>query len=291
MCRYKDDKLGKLFYVWRPVTPPNFCSLGDIILTHKNDPNGKLNTIVVNKEFCKIPLNYGTKSINTIKGNKNINFWRPQPHNDYYFFGDIVVIGDEQPEADNLIYSISVDYIKKVNKEIHTLVYNNISDDNPVSLWSDTNHLFKCSNSYSNPNKHNYVLNMNFTKCDYDLTDTRKILNISYKKNNNFKKIKETELLELIKQNISDKLDIRIERLNNISIDKNNVILDIDPKSTYIKEPSINKCISKLNKHVEVEPVKIYNKNKDTHYISLMRIFKTQESNFIELDNSQFNNI
>jgi hypothetical protein len=292
ICNYKDEKLGKKFYVWRPVPPPNFCSLGDIILSINNDPNGKLNTIVVNKSFCKIPLNYGTKSINTIKSkSKNINFWRPKPHNDYYFFGDIVVVGDEQPEADNLIYSISVDYIKNINEESHTLVYNNISDENPISLWSDPNHCFKCSNSYSNPNKNNYILNMNFTESDYDLSDTRKTLHISYNKNNNFKKINEDKLIGLIKQSISNKLDIRLERLNNISLDTNNVILDIEPKSNHIKEPTINKCISKLNKHIEVEPLKIYNKNKDTHYISLMRVFNTEDNNFIELDNSHFNTL
>jgi len=290
MFSYKDDKLGKKFYVWRPVPPPNFCSLGDIILTTKSDPNGRLNTVVVNKSFCKIPLNYGTKSINTIKTkDKTINFWRPKPHNDYYFFGDIVVVGDDQPEADNLIYSISVDYIKNINKEIHTLVYNNISDDNPISLWSDPNHCFKCSNSYSNPNKNNYVLNMSFTKSDYDLSDTRKKLNITYNKKKNFKKMNETDLIDLIKESISNKLDIRIERLNNISLTEDTVILDIEPKSTNIDEPTISKCISKLNKHIEVEPLKIYNKNKDTHYISLMRIFNTEENNFIELDNSHFN--
>ena len=292
ICSYKDEKLGKKFYIWRPVSPPNFCSLGDIILSTKSDPNGKLNTIVVNKSFCKIPLNYGNKSINIIKSNnKSIAFWRPQPHNDYYFFGDIVVVGDEQPEADNLIYSISIDYIKHITKDIHTLVYNNISDDNPISLWSDPNHYFKCSNSYSNPNKNNYMLNMSFTESDYDLSDTRKILHITYNKNKNLKKINDVELIYLIKQSISNKLDIRLERLNNISINKDNIILDIEPKSTNINEHTINKCISKLNKHIEVEPLKIYNKNKDTHYISLMRIFNTEETNFIELDNSHFNTL
>ena len=300
ICSYKDPKLDKKFYVWRPIPPPNFCSIGDIILSKKNDPNGKLNTIVVNKSFCKIPLNYGTKSVNTITNkstDKNINFWRPKPHNDYYFFGDIVVVGDEQPEADNLIYSISVDYIKNINEEIHTLVYNNISDNNPISLWSDPNHYFKCSNSYSNPYSNsysvpnNYILNMNFTESDYDLSDTRKIVTISYNKNNNFKKITEVKLLYLIKHSISNKIDIRLERLNNISLDTDNIILDIQPKSSTINELTIGKCISKLNKHIEVEPLKIYNKNKDTHYISLMRIFNTEETNFIELDNSHFNTL
>jgi hypothetical protein len=290
MCSFEDKELNKSFYVWRPITTDNFCSLGDIILSKDLDPNGKHESIVVHKSFCKIPLNYGTKSIYTIKTkDKNITFWRPKPHNDYYFFGDIVVIGDEQPEADNLIYSISVDFIKQVEKATHTMIYNNISENNPLSIWSDSNNLFTINNSYNSPIKDKYVLNMNFTESDLDLNDSRKIINISYKKNNNFKNISKKELLELIKKSIANKIDVRVKRLNDISFNKNNIQLNIEPKSASLKEPNINKCLDKLNKYLELEPLKIYNKNKDVYYISLFKIYKTKDDNIIELDNSQYN--
>ena len=292
ICSYTDTKINKKFFVWRPIAPHNFCALGDIILNTNNDPNGTLDTIVVHKNFCKIPLNYGSKSVSTIKTKNNtINFWRPVPHNDYYFFGDIVVLGEEQPEADNLIYSISVDYIKQITVESHNMIYNNISDNNPLSIWSDNNHFFTINNSYDTPIKNNYVLNMDFTKSDLDLSDIRKVLQITYKKNENLKKLSNNELLNYIKTTLSNKIDIRKERLKDMSINENHVILNIEPKQTGSNEPDINKCIYKLSKQTEIEPIKIYNKGKTIHYISLIRIYKTDSSNFIELDNSHFKKI
>jgi len=292
ICSYNDTKLNKNFYIWRPVTPKNFCSLGDIILTQDNDPNKTLDTIVVHKSFCKIPINYGSKSIYKIKQNKsNLNIWRPKPHNDYYFFGDIVVIGDGQPEADNLIYSISVDYIKQIKSSTHKLVYNNVSEKNPLSIWSDKNNFFVGNNSYNTPNKNNYELNMNFTKTDFDLTDIRKPIKIIFKKKKNVKKINNNDLLDLIKKTLSDKVDIHYNRLNDISIKKNHILLNIDPKRATSSEPNISKCIKKLSKLLQIEPLKIYNKNKDSYYISLFKIYNTKDNNILEIDNSQFNSV
>ena len=40
-----------------------------------------------------------------------------------------------------------------------------------------------------------------------------------------------------------------------------------------------------------MEPIKIYDKNKDNYYISLFKIYNTKDNNIIELDNSQFNSV
>jgi len=292
ICSYNDTKLNKKFVIWRPITTTNFCSLGDIILAQDIDPNKTIDTIVVHKSFCKIPINYGNKSIYKIKQKKkNINIWRPEPHNDYYFFGDIVVVGDDQPEADNLIYSISVDYIKQIKNSTHNLVYNNVSENNPLSIWSDKNNFFVANNSYNTPNKNKYELNMNFTKTDFDSTDIRNPIKITFKKKNNYKKIKDKDLLDLVKKTLCDKIDIRYDRLHDISINKKNILLNIDPKIASSTEPNINKCIKKLSKFLEMEPIKIYDKNKDNYYISLFKIYNTKDNNIIELDNSQFNSV
>ena len=171
------------------------------------------------------------------------------------------------------------------------MVYNNVSEKNPLSIWSDKNNFFVANNSYTIPTKNNFELNMNFTKSDFDLADMRKIIKITFKKKNNFKKIDKNDLLHLIKKNISDKIDVRYDRLHDISMDKNYIIINIDPKSSSSKEPTINKCIKKLSKYLEIEPLKIYNIKKDMYYISLFKIYNTDDNNTIELDNSQFNNI
>lgn len=290
ICSYKNNTLNKEFHIWRPSVMENFCSLGDVCLTKNINPNGKLDTIVVHKSFCKIPLNYGYKSISTVKyNNKNIHFWRPIPHNDHYFFGDIVVVGDDQPEADNLIYSISLDYIKQIYKPSHNMIYNNVSSNNPFSIWSDDNNLFSVNNSYNNPIKISYILNNRFVKSDLDLSDTKETINIKYNKNNNLKKIENTKLIELIKKNISDKIDINIDRLEDIKLNDNTIIINIQQRKSGKNEIKIKECIKKLNTHIENEPIKIYNKKKDTYYIVMFKLYKTKQSKFIEIDNSEFN--
>jgi len=292
ICSYNDTKLNKKFYIWRPITPNNFCSLGDIILTQDIDPNKNIDTIVVHKAFCKIPINYGSKSIYKIKQKKkNINIWRPEPHNDYYFFGDIVVLGDGQPEADNLIYSISIDYIKQIKNATHKLVYNNVSEKNPLSIWCDKNNFLTANNSYNIPSKNKYELNMNFTKTDFDSMDIRKPIKIIFKKKKNLKKINNNDLIDLVKKTLSDKIDIRYDRLHNMSINKTHIMLNIHPKIASSSEPTISKCIKKLSKFLKIEPLKIYNKNKDVYYISLFRIYTNDDDNILEIDNSQFNSI
>jgi len=291
ICNYKNDKLNKEFYIWRPIVMDNFCSLGDICLTTNINPNGKLDTVVVHKSFCKIPLNYGSKSISNIKyNNKNIHFWRPIPHNDHYFFGDIVVIGDEQPEADNLIYSVSLDYIKQIYKPSHNMIHNNVSSNNPFSIWSDNNNFFSVNNSYNNPIKNSYILNTKFMESDLDLSDVKQIINIKYTKNNNFKTIDNSSLIHLLKKNISDKIDINIDRLEDIKLKEDIIILNIRQRKSGTNELKIKECIRKLNKYIENEPVKIFNKNKDNYYITLLKLYKTKQSKFIEIDNSEFNN-
>ena len=296
ICEYKDEKLDKDFYVWRPIAVKNYCSLGDIILNNKTDPNKVLDTIVVHKSFCKIPIDYGNKSISKINNknkdsSKNINFWRPRPHKDYYFFGDIVVVGDEQPEADNLIYSIHKSYIKNLNDTTHTLVYNNINDQKPLSIWSDKNNFLTVNNVYDLPSNNNNLLNMEFTESDLDLSDIRKPINISYKKNNNMKKISNNELLNLVKKNLSNKLDVKIDRLNTIKIDKEFISLNIEPRKNSKSEPSINNIVKKLSKLLETEPLKIYNDNKDIFFVKFYRVYVDKKSNIIEIDNSEFRNL
>ena len=76
-----------------------------------------------------------------------------------------------------------------------------------------------------------------------------------------------------------------------MSINKKKIILNIDPKRASSSEPTINKCIKKLSKLLEIEPLKIYDKGKDIYYISLFKIYNTKDNNIIELDNSHFNSI
>ena len=68
------------------------------------------------------------------------------------------------------------------------------------------------------------------------------------------------------------------------------IILNIQQRNSGTNELKIKECVKKLNNYIENEPIKIYNKNKDIYYIKLLKLYKTKQSKFIELDNSEFNN-
>ena len=294
ICSYKDTKLNKDFYIWRPIPPDNFCSLGDIILDIEDNPNNMLNTIVAHNSLCKIPLNYGNRSIYKIKTNTkkyNISFWRPVPHNNYYFFGDIVVMGDEEPEADNIIYSISIDYLKTVNYDTHKIIYNNIDNKNPFSIWDDENNFFMVSKGYKNIKKNRIILNRDFVYSDYDMLDLGRKIILKFKTNKKtIKSIDENQLIDIIKTNLSSKLDINLSRLNTIKLNssKKEIILNIKARGMGTDEVSINNIVKKLKNIIDHEDIKIYNKTKDNYYISIDELFTEENIKNIALDNSLF---
>ena len=304
ICSYYHPKLNKKFGVWRPIAHNNFCSLGDICLGDKINPNNKLNTIVAHKSLCRLPLNYGEKPLYKLvnkfnKGTKEnkvikeniITFWRPVPHNNYYFFGDIAVIGSVEPDADNLIYSIPIDYLKTITTDTHKLVYNNVDNKSPMSIWTDPNNFFMVNNKYKNVSKNGVVLNNSFTYSNQDMMDLSRKIVLKYKINkNNLSKIDDNRLIDIIKDNLSSKLDINIGRLDNISINKikNDIYLNIRSRNAGTKELSINDILKKINNILEHEDIKIYNENKDIFYMVIDAVFVEDNIKNINLDNSLF---
>lgn len=295
LVNYYDSKLNKLFYIWRPIPSKNFCSLGDIILNYKDNPNDVLSTITAHNSLCKIPLNYGNKSILKIETNNkkyNINFWRPVPHNNYYFFGDIVVMGEEEPDADNLIYSISIDYLSYVNYDTHNIVYNNIDNKNPLSIWSDEHNFFMATNGYKNVDKNNILLNKNFIYSDYDMMDLSRKIIFKFKTNKkHINKIDENILVDIIKKNLSSKLDINITRLHNLrlDLDKKEILLHIKSRNVNTDEISIDDLIKKIRNTIMNEDIKIYDTKKQYYYISIDEIYSHKNNKEIIIDNSLFN--
>jgi hypothetical protein len=289
---YKDSETNNEFFIWRPIPQPQFCSLGDICLSKNIDPNNKLDTIVAHNSLCKIPLNYGEKSIYNIKqSDKNINFWRPQPYNNYYFFSDIVVLGNDEPEYDNIIYSISIDYLTKLDNNTHKMIYNNLNNNKPLSIWCDTNYFLNINKSYTNTLKNGYILNELFTKSDIDLLDSKRNIIFNYTNNkNNLNSIKNSTLYNLIKKNISNKLDINNSRLINFDINKENSTIEItiNSRKSNSNELTTTQILESLNNLLKNNSIKIYNNNKDIIYITLDDFHTKNYNNNIILDNSLY---
>lgn len=297
LCSFTDSNTNKKLYIWRPKAPKNFCSLGDICLTKNINPNKSLDTIVVHKSFCKIANSYGSKYKNRIKlgENKYAYFWRPIAPENYHFFGDVVTLEEKEPESDDITYCISLDYIDEVDKNTHTMIWNNISSNNSMSLWSDTNNFMTLNNNYSIPANNGYVLNKNFTKSDYDLLDKRRIIEFNYIENKKgLRNIEDKDLIDNSVKTLSSKLDINSNRIVSGLLNRSNNTIEFtfEPRKYNGTELKTASILKQLNKIFQNDTIKIYNQEKNYYYIELNGfILKNFDINKIELDNSEFINM
>jgi hypothetical protein len=290
---YQDNKLNKYFSIWRPIPPINFCSLGDIILNKKVNPNNILETIVVHKSFCKPPVNYGISPIITFetKGGE-YSIWKPKAPTNYQFIGNVTIKGKNEPETDDLISCIPIDYLELLKKETHTLVWNNINEENPKSLWMNYLNILVANNKYVPPSIDGVVLKRDLTTSDIDLLDNSKSLLLKFKKNNkNMQPINEVYLKNLIINTFSNKFDIDEDRIKVEKIDFNSmsITLTILPRKVDKNSITVDDTVNNIEKTISVNDIKIYNEDKSFYLITINDggIIK-EKLNEIKLDNTDY---
>ena len=131
--------------------------------------------------------------------------------------GDVIQIGNTEPDYDS-INCISLDYVKII-KNSYKMIWNNIDNNNSLSIWIEKNNLFNINVGYKPPQLE-YILNEDYIKTDNDILDYSKTILINMRKNKNLvKEIDEQKLIYKIKNLFSSKLDVdpkRIKKYNNI---------------------------------------------------------------------------
>ena len=291
---YKDNKLNKDFAIWRPKPPKHFCSLGDIIVKGKQDPNNNLETLVVHKSFCKFPLNYGTKPVITIdnKSSFNHSFWKPQAPKNYHFLGQIFIKGKEEPVDEKLIACIPVDYLENTNKSSNVLVWNNINEENPSSLWVNNLNLVNANNRYVPPEFDGTILTKNLTTSDIDLMDNSKSLLLKYKFNNKYNRpITDIMIKNLLIKNFSQKFDINEDRISIDNIDRKNNEIKITLQSRKIDKNSItvDKVVKIIENTISLDEIRIYTEDKSDFIMTIDNgVIVNKNQNEIILDNSEY---
>ena len=171
------------------------------------------------------------------------------------------------------------------------MIYNNLNNNKPLSIWSDTNYFLNINKSYTNTLKNGYILNELFTKSDIDLLDSKRNIIFNYTNNkNNLNSIKNSTLYNLIKKNISNKLDINNSRLINFDINKENSTIEItiNSRKSNSNELTTTQILESLNNLLKINSIKIYNNNKDIIYITLDDFHTKNYNNNIILDNSLY---
>ena len=290
---YKDEKLEKEFSIWRPVPPKNFCSMGDIILNSVTDPNNILQTIVVHNSFCKFPKSYGLKSVMTLtKKSKQFSIWKPEAPENYCFLGHVVTNGLEEPSTEDLAVCIPVDYLDRTSDKTHNLIWNNVNEENPKSLWMSYLNLLAGNSKYNSPDVSGIVINRELTTSDIDLLDNSKSIVLSFKKNN--KNMKPLDLIytrNMIKHNFSRKFDIDESRIKieNFDVKEKKLTMTILPRKIDTNSILVDDTIELIQKTLNLGDIKIYTEDKSDYIIQIDDGGVIKENlNEIEIDNSDY---
>lgn len=293
IVEFNDTKLDKTFVVWRPLPPDNFCSLGDIILNSKTDPNNLLETIVVHKSFCKSPINYGLKPVVTFDVNDKIySVWEPVAQENYHFLGSLVVGGRDEPTSEDMIFAIPIDYLVKDKSNTHNLVWNNVNEENPKSLWKSNLNFIAGNNSYTPPKNKGITINRTETQSDIDLLDKSKTLLLSYKKNNKeVNDLNKTYIKNLTIGTMVRKFDLEEDRvkIDNIDEDQKLIRITILPRKIEKNSITVEEATKDIQQALKLGDIKVFNEDKSNYLIVLdgTQIIK-DNLNDIEIDNNDY---
>ena len=291
---YKDKKLGKDFSVWRPIPPTNFYSLGDIIIKNETDPNNIIETVVVHKSFCKFPINYGSNPIISIsnKSNSAYSVWNPTAPDNYCFLGQVVNKGKLEPRNEQMIACIPVDYLDTLSESTNTLLWNNVNEANPQSIWINSLNLLSANNKYVPPKNDGLVLIREFTQSDIDMLDNSKSIIFNFKKNpNNQQDTNEHYIKNMVIQNISHKFDITPERINvdKLDLEKRTIVITLTSRKVNKNSITVNDLIKTLENTLQIGDIYIYNEEKTNWIIKLDTAgLINSDVNHISLDNSDY---
>lgn len=286
--------------IWRPRELGDYYPVGYITIPSNINPNNNLESILVHKDFVKSPIDYGEKSIVSFKmkniedqkKNNIVSFWRPICPTGYTCLSDIVVDKDEEPESDNLIYCIPIEYTKNINdiKEIWNSVPNL---NNKLSIWNNNNNFLIVNNDYNKPNTNIYELNYDFVKNEEDLLDLQRLVVLKYEKNKKNTEMYNTEKREdLVAREISNRLGINKSRLKNITFmeDENTIKINIIPRPAGSNEQSTYDIKTQLTNLVKSNGLRINNSKNDNYIFTIIDIdtIEPTNKNKIALDNRNF---
>ena len=296
IANYKDKNTNQSFTIWKPIPPQNFNIVGYLCLNNSKNPNKKIKSIVVHNSCTKPPVSYGKNNIIKLDVDGDgdtdevLSFWRPKPPDNYFCLGDILVKNNEEPDSDNLIHCISLDYAETIQNP-YKMIWNNINNKNSASIWNNNNNFFSISNGYEMP-KNMYSLNNEYMYSDNDLLDDSKTIILKYKKNKNI--VKEPNIKDIqddLRKTLAFKLDINEKRIKNIIVEDKFITLTFESKLSGTKQLKVINILSKLDNILNMSDIKLYDEDKSNYYYTLYSYtIKDHDKNTIMIDNSLFEN-
>ena len=280
---------------WRPLPLDQYVSIGDIVIDKSPkmyDPNNKLETLVIHKNFVKLPIEFGTEPIAIVKNNNTVeaSFWKPVPPDGYGCSGHIVNIGSGEPRQNNIIYCIPLEYLVKSNNKKNNL-WNTIQiPKNRMSVWSNDKNYFLTNNKYGYHNDIDLELDDNLIDYEKDLLDKKTIIGLFYKLNPKNTEIYSSDTRDrLFRQTLSNRLGIKEYRIGYLKFYGRKVMAELMPKPAGSQEPLISDIINNLKLLIK-NNLKVINSKKDGYIstITSMSIESEVDDTKTKIDNSQF---
>ena len=148
---HKNPFTEQTISIWRPRVPKNqpYVPLGDIVRNHTEDPNGKIETLLLHKQDVKMPLHYGKDPMIIIddeETNESISFWKPVAPEGYVSLGYIANKGKDEPQSTTYVGCVPLEMtlsLKSCPKHMKQ-VWNNQpkTKEDLQSMWMDEFNLF-----------------------------------------------------------------------------------------------------------------------------------------------------
>ena len=290
-----NETTNKCIHIWRPVSSSLYKSLGDIVLDNDKDPNDNLETIVIHKDDCKEPLNFGNNYANKFvsEDDKRYSFWKPKPPKGYVALGYVATKGFKEPHSNKIIACIPIEYttINKGTCDLYRKMYwNNIPDNNVVSLWVDKSHRFMTFDGLKCEKKSQFVLNEALLDIKKDVRDIPRKAIIHYKINkNNVENYTLEDKKNFLIETLANRFSVDKTRFTNIEFDSENkqIYIKVDSRPVNSNQLSVAELVSNIRDTIQNQTIKVYKNDNYIIVLDLMEVLKI-DNNKILLDNSDF---
>ena len=275
---------------WENDIVNDYCSIGQIAYPIDKDPNEDGVIVpIIHIDFCKPINNYGEKILSFIYEENAYTIWRPTCYKGCGILSDIVVIGTEEPNKDSNIFSVKLDSFKNINY-MRTMDWNSINSslNTMYSIWCNTNKFFHITEGLDKPFDYDIIIDSNYIENDYDIMDKLRDITLTFNPEKMYNKYDMNQIINLIINTLSNRLDIRKSRLKDIMIKDNTINLKIQPKLKNISENNTKEICENIKTLIGSVPIKIYTNNRLDYILEINKMEEHYvQDNIIQLDNSE----
>ena len=289
----RNSKLNQSVAFWRPVAPEGYVSTGDIVTTNGFNPNNEITSFVVSQDFIQYPKDFGKPLVTLSNKHKKSTIWKPTAPDGYISLGHVITKGEEEPESNQIVGCVPLEYTREYNTKAIKMVYNNIPAKSIFSIHSvpETHH-FVVNSGLDSPIDASTVLNKNLMYLDKDCMDYPRDIILDYELNpENTLNYSPKDREKYLVNTLSRRVNVAPNRFQNIRFNsgKKKIHLTIDSRAANSGEMTVGEIVLLIRKLVLEETFKVYSTDYNNHISTLtfIEILKPRRDK-IMLDNTDF---